>query len=89
MRSREPELSEFLKPKELKTALRAELAATAQPAITPVPADLPLANACKRILAYAMEEGYRLDSPVIAPGHLLLGILRESESKGGKFPAGP
>jgi len=85
MRSCEPELSAFLKLKELEAALRSELAATAQPVITPVPADIPLANACKRILAYAMEEGYRLDSPVIAPGHLLLGILRESESKAASF----
>src|SRR5262249_44262123 len=41
--------------------------------------DLPLSNACKRILAYAAEEAERLNHRHIGPEHLLLGILREEK----------
>jgi ATP-dependent Clp protease ATP-binding subunit ClpC len=43
--------------------------------------DLPLSNECKRILAYTAEEAERLGSRAITFIHLLLGILRESNSK--------
>ena len=46
----------------------------------PVTADLPLSDECKHILAYAIEEATRLNHLHIDPEHLLLGILRESES---------
>src|SRR5215471_8963252 len=39
--------------------------------------DLPLAPACKRILAYSAEEVERLRHHHIGVEHLLLGILRE------------
>ena len=39
--------------------------------------DLPLSNECKRIFAYAAEEGDMLGHSRISPGHLLMGCLRE------------
>jgi Clp amino terminal domain, pathogenicity island component len=44
--------------------------------------DIPLAHACKRILAYAAEESERMRHPTIASAHLLLGIHRESRGGG-------
>src|SRR5215471_2032431 len=41
--------------------------------------DLPLSNACKRILAYAAEEAERLNHRYIGVEHLLLGVLREEK----------
>jgi len=85
MRSCEPELNDFLKPKELEAALRAGLAAAAQPTTTSKPVDIPLSHQNKRILAYAAEEAFRLDSRGIGSGHFLLGILRESKSMASSF----
>ena len=45
----------------------------------PNPVDLPLANAGKRVLAFAAEEADRLSSKGVGTGHLLLGLLREEE----------
>jgi hypothetical protein len=42
--------------------------------------DLPLAHACKRVLAYGAEECERLNQKFIDSGHMLLGLLREEES---------
>lgn len=42
--------------------------------------DLPLANDCKRVLAYAAEEADRLAHLHIGTEHLLLGLLREDKS---------
>src|SRR5262245_23824436 len=42
--------------------------------------DLPLTDACKRILSYAAEESGRLNHRHIGTEHLLLGILREEKS---------
>jgi len=42
--------------------------------------DLPLSNECKRILAYAAEEAERLHHSHISTEHLLLGMLRETDS---------
>lgn len=39
--------------------------------------DLPLAQDCKRVLAYAAEEAERLSHRHIGTEHLLLGLLRE------------
>src|SRR6267143_2084287 len=39
--------------------------------------DLPLSNECKRVLAYAAEEGERLSHKHIGTEHLLLGLLSE------------
>jgi ATP-dependent Clp protease ATP-binding subunit ClpA len=83
-RSSELELREILKLKDLESTLRAELAATAQLATTSK-RDLPLSNPSKRILAYAAEEAMRLNSPAIGCGHLLLGILRESDGIASRF----
>ena len=79
-RAVEPDLKELLRLKELEDTLRADLRANAQSESRQTPADLPLSNPGKRILAYAAEEAVRLNSPGIGSGHLLLGVLRESES---------
>jgi ATP-dependent Clp protease ATP-binding subunit ClpC len=42
--------------------------------------DLPLANGCKRVLAYAFEESMRLQSATIGTHHLILGLLRENDA---------
>jgi hypothetical protein len=42
--------------------------------------DLPLANTCKRALAYAAEESELLSQKHIGTEHLLLGMLREESS---------
>ncbi len=47
---------------------------------TPANVDLPLSNECKRVLAYAAEEGERLNHRHIGSEHLLLGLLREKKS---------
>ena len=83
--SSEPELKELLRLKEIEDALRADLGATAQLESTEKPANLPLSNPGKRILAYAAEEAVRLNSRGISSGHLLLGVLRESESIASRF----
>ena len=88
MRSCERELNELLNLGILEGALRADLAATAQRDTTSDRLDfLPLSNQSKRTLAYAAEEAERLNSTEISSGHLLLGILRESESVASHFLA--
>jgi hypothetical protein len=42
--------------------------------------DLPLSDASKRVLAYAVEEATGLSHDVIDTGHLLLGLMREENS---------
>jgi hypothetical protein len=79
-RAVEPDLKELLRLKELEDTLRADLKANAQFESRQTPADLPLSNPGKRILAYAAEEAVRLNSPGIGSGHLLLGVLRESST---------
>ena len=74
------ELDEALKLKALADTLRTELARTAHRNITSKSWSLPLSNQSKRILTYAVEEADQLKSIGIGSGHLLLGILRESES---------
>ena len=46
----------------------------------PYSVDLPLSDECKHILAYAIEEAERLDHSYISTEHLLLGLLRETNS---------
>jgi ATP-dependent Clp protease ATP-binding subunit ClpC len=87
MHTCELELNELLKLEELEGCLRDDLAATAQLHINSK-CDVPLSNPSKRILAYAAEEAERLNSPGIGSGHLLLGILRESESIASRFLLG-
>jgi hypothetical protein len=79
-RSSEPALKELLRLKEVEDFLRADLGATAQLESSEKLPDLPLSNPVKRILAYAAEEAVRLNSRGIGSGHLLLGVLRESEN---------
>lgn len=43
------------------------------------PADLPLGNASKRVLAFAAEEADKLFCKHIGTSHLLLGLLREEK----------
>ena len=43
------------------------------------PTDLPLANECKRAMAYGAEEAFRLSHKHIGPEHLLLGLFREEK----------
>jgi ATP-dependent Clp protease ATP-binding subunit ClpC len=42
--------------------------------------DVPLSQASKRVLAYAAEECDRLAHRYIGPEHLLLGLMRESDT---------
>jgi ATP-dependent Clp protease ATP-binding subunit ClpC len=42
--------------------------------------DLPLSNASKRVLTYAVQEADKLASQPIGTEHLLLGLLREKKS---------
>jgi len=83
--SSESALKEHLRLEEVEDSLRADLGATAQLDSSEKPVDLPLSNPSKRILAYAAEEAVRLNSRGIAAGHLLLGVLRESESIASRF----
>src|SRR5262249_7379076 len=55
------------------------------PAVASEAGDISLSNQNKRVLAYAAEEAFRLDSPTIGSGHFLLGILRESKSMASDF----
>jgi ATP-dependent Clp protease ATP-binding subunit ClpC len=41
--------------------------------------DLPLANECKRVMAYGWEEAFRLSDKHIGSEHLLLGLFREEK----------
>ena len=78
MRASEPELSSTLDFSELVQKFRGNRAT--QDRAAPVGGYTPLANASKRALAYAAEEAASLDSWEINTGHLLLGILRESDA---------
>src|SRR5689334_14607324 len=71
-------VSRFLGPRAPAEDIRNEVAsrlAAKEKVSTSV--DLPLAPACKRILAYSAEEVERLRHHHIGVEHLLLGILRE------------
>jgi Clp amino terminal domain, pathogenicity island component len=84
-RAIEPDLKESLRLKEVEDVLRADFRANAQFESHGASADLPLSNPSKRILAYAVEEAVRLNSPGIGSGHMLLGVLRESESSASRL----
>jgi hypothetical protein len=86
-RSSEPGLKDLLRLREVENSLRADLGATSQLNSSEKPTDLLLSNPGKRVLAYAAEEAGRLNSWEIGPGHLLLGVLRESESIASRFSA--
>src|SRR5262249_7990365 len=47
--------------------------------------DLPLSDACKRVLTLALNEAVALKHPNVGVEHLLLGILREETSKGSQI----
>jgi ATP-dependent Clp protease ATP-binding subunit ClpA len=66
---------------EAVTALRAKASSpeVATPASTSV--DLPLTRESSRVLAYAAEEGQRLAHRYIGTEHLLLGLMREENSR--------
>lgn len=80
-----PDLKELLRLKELEDGILADLRASAQFDSRQTPANLPLSNAGKRIVAYAVEEAVRLNSPGIGSGHLLLGVLRETDSRASRL----
>ncbi len=46
----------------------------------PTSVEVPLSDECKSVLTSAEEEAKRLAHPRVAPEHLLLGVLRESNS---------
>jgi len=86
MRSCGAELNEAFKLRELEDSFRAQLAiGQMKPASAHL--DIPISNISKRILAYAAEEAYRLNSRGIDSRHLLLGILREPGSIAERFLA--
>jgi hypothetical protein len=84
IRSCEPEVDKALRLATIEDHLRAQIAATARTGTASGIAFIPLSNQSKRSLAYAAEEAERLDSVGIGSGHLLLGVLRESESIGSR-----
>ena len=49
--------------------------------------DLPVSQQFKRVMTYAAEEAERLNDERIAPGHLLLGLLRVEECAASKIMA--
>src|SRR5579883_1780794 len=60
--------------------LRAAMATKAAPGPYGVPVSgLPLTDRARQVLAFAAEEADRLGEAGIAPGHLVLGILRDRE----------
>lgn len=71
---------EFLDVEDTVESLRDQIARQAPGgAASSTSIDLPLSVEAKRILAYGAEEAERLGHRYIAPVHLLLGILKESE----------
>jgi hypothetical protein len=71
-----PYVSRPIVPDELRQALVGGPA----PGEPSTVSNVPLSNACKRILAYGAEEAERLRHRHIGTEHLLLGILREQDS---------
>ena len=51
------------------------------------PVDVPVSNICKRVLAHTVEEADQLGSRQIGTEHLLLGLLRENESRAAELLA--
>jgi len=71
-------LQRLLERPDIEADMRARIKAriTAGPKIS-TSVDLPLSDACKRILQYSGEEASRMNHQFIGTEHLLLGILRE------------
>jgi ATP-dependent Clp protease ATP-binding subunit ClpC len=67
-------LPSSLSPEEVRQEFRATLVVGEK---TSTSVDLPLSQACTRILSNAAEESERLEASHIGPEHLLLGMLRE------------
>jgi ATP-dependent Clp protease ATP-binding subunit ClpC len=61
---------------ELRSALEKQLPRSGEKIATSV--DLPMSNACKRVLAYSADEAERLAHHDIDVSHLFLGLLREN-----------
>jgi ATP-dependent Clp protease ATP-binding subunit ClpA len=71
----------FMPPNAPVESIRKQIeAATTVREKIPTSVDLPLSHECKRILAYAAEEAERLNHRHIGTVHLLLGMLRETDS---------
>ena len=67
-------------------AIRKEIEAIARRGEkTSTSVDLPLSHECKRVLAFAAEEGERLNYQHVETVHLLLGLLREENSVAGQL----
>jgi len=79
-RSSDPELKQMFRLQELEEAILAHQSLDVKPELSEKPGSVPLSDSAKRTWAYAMEEAVRLNSPEVGCGHLLLGVLRESES---------
>jgi hypothetical protein len=65
-------------------ALCAELAPPVGQAL-PDSQDLPISHELKRVLAYGAEEAEKLKQRTIGTRHLVLGLLRESESRAARI----
>ena len=79
-REDEPLLARFLSMGATDASLRSQVAKrTPAGDGIPIAVDLPLSDACKRILHFAAEEADRLGHPGIGTEHLMLGMLREQE----------
>lgn len=51
----------------------------------PASVEVPLSDECKSVLTSAEDEARRLAHPRVAPAHLLLGLLRESNSSAARI----
>jgi ATP-dependent Clp protease ATP-binding subunit ClpC len=51
------------------------------------PVDVPVSNTCQRVLVHTVEEADQLGSRQIGTEHLLLGLLRENESRAAELLA--
>jgi len=85
MCSCEVEIEEAFGLKSLEDAFRAQIPAKGEGTTPSQSQFIKLSNQSKRSLAYAAEEAERHYSEGIGSGHLLLGVLRESESAASRF----
>ncbi len=81
-------IAEFVLKEESLDSFREEFASLRTGDRVSTSVDLPLSEECKRALAFAAEEAERVRSRLIAPIHLLAGLVRErhraSEALGGR-----
>jgi ATP-dependent Clp protease ATP-binding subunit ClpA len=71
----------LLQSEQAIAALKAHVRSPETAAAASTAVDLPLSDECKRVLAYGAEEAERMGHRHIGTDHLLLGLLREPESR--------